>query len=438
VGLALVQFNVSVVVVVIRWIVPVLLVVLGAETTLNIILDIYRPRLKGQYGRAGFDSRLLGLINEPGGILRTAAGAIDYQFGFKVSQTWFYKLFEKAVVPLLLFCLASLYLASCIVVIGPDEEAVIERFGQPMIVKGSRTLSSGIIFKWPWPVDIIYKYPAKKIHQLNVGFVEETDPQQVRKPLLWGFDHYKEEYNLLVATEAPGGEQSGAVPVSLIRAAIPVQYRIKDLYSYIYLHKNPAKTLEAICYREVVRFAASAKIETDRQGSSVSGKESLLGAGRAEAAAILKSRVQARADERQLGVEIVFLGLPGFHPPPKVAQDYQQVVSSVQNKQALILDAQAERDKVLSSLAGSVQKAGELYSLAPLRRPKVILIWLLSGPKATYLPRSGRPKATDLKRQGWRGRPASGLQSSLRHTRRHRKFTDASCYSPCWRSHWRI
>jgi membrane protease subunit HflK len=369
VGLALVQFKINVVIVVIRWVVPVLLVVLGAETTLNVILDIYRPRLKGQYSRAGFDSRLLGLVNEPGGILRTAATAIDYQFGFKVSQTWFYKLLEKAVVPLILFCIASLYLGSCLVVVGPDEEAVIERLGRPMVVNGSRTLGSGIIFKWPWPIEIIYKYPAKKIHQIDIGFVAHTDPQLANQPLLWGMDHYKEEYNLLVATESLDDESrqvGGAVPVSLIRAAIPVQYRVKDLYSYLYLHKDPGRALEAICYREVVRFAASAKIETERQGSSQSGKESLLGAGRAQAAAILKQRIQTKADEQQLGVEIVFLGLPGFHPPPKVAEDYQQVVGSVQEKQALVLEARAERDRVLSFLAGSVQKAGELYNLAQL------------------------------------------------------------------------
>ena len=367
VGLALVQFNIDVVIVVIRRVVPVLLVVLGAESILNIILDIYRPRLKGQYSRAGFDSRLLGLVNEPGGILRTAAGAIDYQFGFKVSQTWFYKLLEKAVVPLILFCAASLYLASCIAVIGPDEEAVIERFGQPIMVNGGRTLGSGIVFKWPWPIDIIYKYPAKRIHQLNIGFVEHTDPREALKPLLWGVDHYKEEYNLLVATEAPGeetGQAGGAVPVSLIRAAIPVQYRIRDLYSYMYLHKDPAEILEDICYREVVRFAASAKIETRRQGMAVNGMESLLGAGRAQAAETLKKRIQAKADEQQLGVEIVFLGLPGFHPPPKVAEDYEQVVGSVQKKQALVLEAMAERNEALSSLAGSVNKADELYNLA--------------------------------------------------------------------------
>ncbi|MHC4487711.1 MAG: hypothetical protein ACYSW7_00835 [Planctomycetota bacterium] len=92
IGLALAQFEISIVVVVINFVVPILLVVLGAETALNVVLDIYRPRLKGRYSRSAFDSRLLGIINEPGGILRSAADAIDYQFGFKVSYAVFVEL----------------------------------------------------------------------------------------------------------------------------------------------------------------------------------------------------------------------------------------------------------------------------------------------------------------------------------------------------------
>ena len=121
IALALIQFNISILMDAINWVVPVLLVLLGAETALNVVLDIYRPRLKAQYSRTAFDSRLLGIINEPGEIFRSAASAIDYQFGFKVSQTWFYKLLEKAIVPLVLFAAATLYLLSCFVVLAPKE-----------------------------------------------------------------------------------------------------------------------------------------------------------------------------------------------------------------------------------------------------------------------------------------------------------------------------
>jgi regulator of protease activity HflC (stomatin/prohibitin superfamily) len=119
--------------------------------------------------------------------------------------------------------------------------------------------------------------------------------------------------------------------------------------------------LETICYREVTRYAASGTIETDEVDS---GKESLLGAGRKAAGEILKDRIQAAADAAELGIEIVLLGLQGVHPPPEVAVEYQQVVGAIQQKQALIMDSQATRNKILTALGGSVAQVDVLYSLA--------------------------------------------------------------------------
>ena len=347
-------------------VIPGLLVVLGVETAANLVLDIYRPRLKGRYSRSAFDSRLLGAINEPGGILRSAADAIDYQFGFKVSQTWFYKLLEQAIVPLILFGAITLYLFSCVVVVEPDEQAIIERFGNPENEAGEvRILEPGLALKWPWPIDIAYKYPTRKISEISIGFVPKVDPKTgkvERKPLLWGETHYEKEYQLLVASRQSSAElPAGTVPVSLVIAAVPVQYRIKDLYSFIYNHNEPEKLLESICYRELTKLAASANIEGEDQTDI---EHSLLGMGRAEAGKILTERIQEAADKEGLGVEIVFLGLQGVHPPAEVAAAYQKVISAVQTKQSLILEAQTQRNQMLSTLVGSVDKADELYQLA--------------------------------------------------------------------------
>jgi len=365
IGLALSQFQSFIVLKVINWIVPILLVLIGAETALNLIFDIYRPRLKGQYSRSAFDSRLLGIINEPGGIFRSAAGAIDYQFGFKVSQTWFYKLLEKAILPLVLFAAITLYLLSCIIVVAPNEEAIIERLGNPKnYANDVRHVGPGLHRKWPWPIDIAYKYPTKKIMELSIGFVakEQNTDKVGYGPLLWGQQHYEEEYQLLVASKQTTiSSDDSAVPVGIVIAAVPVQYRVKDLYSFIYKHKESEKRLEAICYRELTKFAASATIEVDNEADL---EHSLLGAGRAQAKNTLTREIQKAADEADLGIEIVFLGLQGIHPPTEVAADYQEVVGAVQTKQALILEAQASKNESLSALAGSVASADELYSLA--------------------------------------------------------------------------
>ncbi len=366
IALALVQFKILTVIMVIEYCIPILLIVLGVETLLNVVLDIYRPRLAGLYSRAAFDSRLLGLINEPGEILHTAAGAIDYQFGFKVSQTWFYKLLEKAVIPLIFFGAVTLYLLSCIVVVGPDEQAIIEHFGSPKDAQGHvRLADSGITFKWPWPIDIARRYPAKRITEMYIGFVPKTDPktgQIIREPLLWGKDHYKEEYSILVASRQ-GLEKSSqsAAPVSLLKANVPVQFRVRDLYAFLYNQDDPKKRLEAICYRELARFAAGATIEVDDE---VALQNSLLGAGRTQAREVLTRNIQAAADKAGLGVEIVFLGIQGIHPPTQVAADYEKVVGAVQKKQAAILRAEGQSNWVLSNLAGSVEGASDLYVLA--------------------------------------------------------------------------
>ncbi len=371
VALALANFQIFVLVKVLNVLTPTCLTLLGVETVLNVIFDIYRPRLKGEYNRSAFDSRLLGIINEPGGIFRSVAGAIDYQFGFKVSQTWFYQLLERAILPLVLFAAITLYLMSCIVVVSPNEEAIIEHLGNPIDSAGQvRLVGPGLAFKWPWPIDKARIFPTKKISELYIGYVPKTDPETgeiVREAhLLWGMEHYKQEHPLLVATEYAGRDSSkGAVPVSLINAAVPVQYRVKDLYSYTYNYDDPRTMLEAICYQELTKFAASATIDVNDQDPDAAGLEgSLFGVGRERAKKVLTSSIQNAADIAGLGIEIVFLGLQGIHPSMEVATEYQAVVGAVQEKQKLILEAEAERSKDLSTLAGSVENANELYDLA--------------------------------------------------------------------------
>ncbi|MBN2589373.1 MAG: hypothetical protein JXA96_05900 [Sedimentisphaerales bacterium] len=344
---------------------PGLMILLGLEIALNLVMDIYRPRLHGQYSRTAFDSRILGVINEPGGILKSAADSLDYQFGFKVSQTWFYKLLEQAIVPLILFGVVTLYLLSCIVVIKPDEQAIVEFFGNPVNDSNDiRIIGPGLTLKWPWPIEKAYKYPVTRIAEIGIGYKESEVEKNELRPKLWGQKHYEEEYYLLVASdseeEKTDSNDTSIPPVNLVIAAVPVQYRINDLYAFIYNHENPEQMLESICYRELTKYAASAKLETEE---GLSEKESLLGKGRIEATNVLTQRIQDAADKEGLGVEIVFLGLQGVHPPVEVAADYQKVTGAIQEKQKLILDAEAEKISKLSTSTGSVQNAEKLRDI---------------------------------------------------------------------------
>jgi hypothetical protein len=75
--------------------IPAIMIVLGIETLLLFVADIYRPRSPGAVARACFDSRLLAILTLPGGLASGLSEAINYQFGFQVSQTWFYQLAQR-------------------------------------------------------------------------------------------------------------------------------------------------------------------------------------------------------------------------------------------------------------------------------------------------------------------------------------------------------
>jgi regulator of protease activity HflC (stomatin/prohibitin superfamily) len=181
--------------------------------------------------------------------------------------------------------------------------------------------------------------------------------------LIWGAEHYEEEHSFLVATGYSGPESpEGAIPVSLIKANIPVQYKVDDLYAFTYNYDNPGEVLEAICYQELTRFTAGATIDTEEPSDS--SEAGLFGAGRDKAKDVLTANIQAAADKARLGVKIVFLGLQGIHPPAEVASDYQEVVGAVQKSQKAILDAQAKRNEELSKVAGSIKDTDDLYDLA--------------------------------------------------------------------------
>jgi regulator of protease activity HflC (stomatin/prohibitin superfamily) len=313
----------------------VLLGLMAAEILVTLLLEIYRPRLKGRIARPLYDSRLVGLLAQPESLFTTAAQALDYQFGFKVSETWFFQFLQKSLPALLLAQLAVLLLFTCVVFIDAGQLGVLERFGKP--VAGRAVLAPGAHFKLPWPIDKVYRYATEQIQTFDVGFTPDAQSES-EKTILWSVSHTKED-NFLVGNRAPitipnensdTGDTLKAPPVSLISVSIPVQFQITNVLDWAYNNANPNDLLQDLATREVVYFLAG--VDLNDVMSSV----------RLEAAQELCNRIQADANEYRLGAKIVFVGLQDIHPPVKVAGDYEKVVGAAQTKLAKILAARAD------------------------------------------------------------------------------------------------
>lgn len=348
-GLAAAWFEFPRVDVVISRLLCVVLGLIAAESLIGLVLEIYRPRVRGQAARLLYESRLVGLLGQPGGLITTAAQALDYQFGFKVSETWVYRFMERALVWVVLGQLGLLWLSTTVLIVEPQERALLERFGRPA---GDRAvLEPGLRFKLPWPFEKAYRFNTEVVQRVNVGFVEGEAPpsedgtQLNENVLLWTRPHYREEFNLLVATRgtmqttnAPSGEQ--AVPADLLTVSVPVHFIISDLEKWAYNHASPSNLLEKLATREVIRYLVSVDIDA------------IMAAGRIKAAEDLKKNIQARADEAALGVRIVFVGLQDIHPPTSVAEGYEGVIGALQDRETQILTAKGEAASKVPSAEG--------------------------------------------------------------------------------------
>ncbi len=310
-----------------------LLGLIALETLVALVLEIYRPRLKGRVARPLYESRVVGLLGQPEGLITTAAQALDYQFGFKVSETWFYRFFERAIAWLLLLQLGALLLSTSMVFIDLGEQGLLERFGRP--VPGRTLLDPGAHLKWPWPIDRVYRYRTEQIQSFNVGYA--PDPKLANQnTVLWTIPHANEQ-NFLVASreQVPTAEASQASgrttpPVSLLTVSIPVQFQITNLLDWAYQNDNPSNLLQSLAEREVVRYLASADLND------------IMSRRQSEAAETLRGRIQAAVAERRLGARILFVGLQDIHPPVKVAPEYEKVVGAGQTRLGKILDARAD------------------------------------------------------------------------------------------------
>ena len=337
-----------------------LLGLMAVESLLTLLLEIYRPRVKGKVARPLYDSRAAGILAQPESLFTTAAQTLDYQFGFKVSETWFFQACKRNLPVLLLVQLAALMLSSMVFFVGPGQRAVLEHYGRIAGVFGP-----GMHFKLPWPAGRVNTFPAEQIQSFNVGYTPDAQGEAA-SVILWTVTHGKED-NFLVgnSNSVPVGEANtgtndlSSKPVGLISVSIPIHYQITNVINWLYKNSQSQDLLESLATREVVQYLAGSDLNT------------ILSHGRLEAASVLRDRIQNAVDSRQLGARIVFVGLQDIHPPTAndVAATYEKVVSAGQLAIATNFFAQAFAIRTNALAAGT---AFALTNIADANRIRLI------------------------------------------------------------------
>lgn len=345
---------------------PILLIVLGIETVLSFLLSFYRPRRPGEYPRPIFDSRLTGWLTSPESLGKIISKTLEFQFGIDLSTTWFYQLISRSVTKLIIVGVFVLFLLSSVVVVGPDQQAFVTRFG---VIRGGDTeaavLGPGMHFKLPWPISRTHTFETGKVHELTVGsMTEKVDPQ---KALLWGEKHGDEDYLITASNEKQEGNRDDvqdkanasvdtdakAAGMALLGARIEVKYRITNLMAFYKGAEKPHDLLSTLAEREVNAYFVGQDIDD------------LIASGRIKAASVLKERIQAEADLRKMGITVVFVGLNGMHPPPDedVAASFLDQIGALQERESEIDQSKQKAVEIYAAVAGSQRRAVRIADL---------------------------------------------------------------------------
>ena len=320
-------------------------VVLDVELLINLITEFYRPRTIEEV-RPVYESRILALFTEPGGVVRNIADALDYQFGFKVSKTVLYGFFERALLPLLLLWALLFWLFTGIVEVNQNEVGFRVRFGK---IVNEKPLEPNVYYTLPYPMETIIKVSCTEIHEVRVGStLEVKDGKNVQPEIvLWTVKHYAQEKEFLVAVRNSEGEDSSVGSLSLLGASIPVQFTIKKerVKSYLFDNYDPSNMVKKISEQIITKYFASVDLF------------SVMSSGREDTTRALVQQIQASCNQHNLGIDIVAVNIHDVHPQiEKVAPSFHDVINAMEEKETKILGAEAYEITVIPEAKSEAQR----------------------------------------------------------------------------------
>ncbi len=344
-----------------------MMVLFGVESLFSILMGVYRPKRKGEVPRLPFDSRVMGWLVQPESLGSIVTNTLNYQFGFEVSRSWFYKLIGKALPSMLLATLLVLMGLSSVVIVGPNQRAAVIRLG-----KLERVVGPGLHVKLPWPLGSAQKVDVLAVQSVATGTMKDPTVEG-QGALLWTNVHHGGEVEvneagdvvstsenfMVTAGRSREGEQAAAG--SLVGAKLVVLYRIGhtegNLERYLNSAIEPGRVLQSITERELARFAASHDLEY------------LLSQGMSEMADTLLPRIRAAAAQANggqgLGLEILSVSPSSVHPPQdqQVAVNYQERINASIQARIAVERARQEQTRTLTAAAGSVTNAQTIYAM---------------------------------------------------------------------------
>jgi Cu+-exporting ATPase len=247
--------------------------------------------------------------------------------------------------------LVMVWAASGFTQVGPDETAVVLRFG-----RREKVLEPGLAYCWPWPIDRVVRLQAERIRTVQIGFRAEPSPESTG--LTWDSPHTVEGREELA-------EQSLMVTGdnNLVELQATLSYRVDtaragSLDQYLFDVRDVDNLVRAATESVLRSLVASHRLPD------------LLTDYREPLEREVVARLTKRFADYRLGIVVDGFALHDLHPPPMVVNSYYEVTKAMElrdmaindaNAKALIDVGQAESHYLSRAVKAEVAKAKEIY-----------------------------------------------------------------------------
>jgi membrane protease subunit HflK len=240
-----------------------------------------------------------------------------------------------AIVKFVMWVLVIIFLSSGFFTVGPQEKAVILRFGKPVGTGPKALLGSGLHWSFPYPIDEVVKIPISEIQNVTstIGWYYVTPEQEVS------------------GTEPPAGPSLNpavdgyliTADANIIHARVRLYYRIDDPIQYVFGFVDASNAVQDALNNALLYAAARFKVD-DILYREVSRFQEEI-----------QRRVALLIDQEQLGVSIDHCQVLDRIPPRQVKAAFDRVTTSRENRNKLLNDAHTHASQVL--IAAGAQAA---------------------------------------------------------------------------------
>lgn len=245
------------------------------------------------------------------------AEALEENTGISLKSLWSLQYLWRLAPAVPLVLSALLLTATTVYVVQPGQQAAVFRLGS---FQRDSVMGPGLHLKLPWPIDKAEYYDVEQIRSMQVGYRAEE-----ASDFLWTQSHGGDEYTLLMGN----GTELVSVNMKLL-------YKISDLYAYLTGGSNAEGRLSARAYELLMHRTVSTTLDQ------------FLSTDRAVLSRQMEEALEDFCKEAGLGLSVRGVVVQSIHPPIQIADVYQGVVSASLNKNAMVISARTEAEKILT------------------------------------------------------------------------------------------